>query len=75
MSAAIRAACDGMLLQLYNRHAAASAADWKRRRIRLTGAGRMPCIWAMSGHSEHKALAGVCENVAEVATAIAIPGE
>ena len=41
----------------------------------MTGAWRMPLIWAMSGFSEPKATAGVCENIAEVATAIAIPAE
>ena len=35
----------------------------------------MPRIWAISGFSEPKAMAGVFENVAEVATSIAIPAE
>ena len=66
---------DGILLRLYNRHAAASAAAWQRRRFRLTGAGRMSRIWAMSGYSEPIAPAGVGGNVAEVDASIAIPGE
>ena len=42
--------------------------------LRQTGAGRMARLWAMSGCPGPKALAAVCENIAEVATSIAIPG-
>ena len=42
--------------------------------FRLTGAGCMARIWELSGFSDPKALAGVCENIADVAIAIAIPG-
>ena len=43
--------------------------------FRLTGAGCVPRIWALSGCSDHKSLAAGCENIAEVASAIATPVE
>ena len=43
--------------------------------IRPTGAACWPRIWAKPGFSDPKALAGVCGEIAELATSIATPAE